>query len=352
MAQAVRHEQQHRRPHEGECHGVGLGEFLPVHEHTQQQLQRGVHIHEYAGQGDAGFLDAAGKEHQRHGGHHAAERQQRQFRSGEGAIRRETGELGVDDEPQRQRQHGEGLHADGHLALGLYPLFQRPVQGKAQPDDHRQIRHAAVQHHGVHHPDKGQRHGHPLHGAEPFLEDERSDDDGEQGVHVVGKAGLQNAAGGHREDVDAPVHGDEQAAAEVEPALLFIPQDGGHHLAVLFYKKHGQAEHAGKYDALRQHIGGVHAGQQLPEHRQQPPEDVAAQNLQRRSVHKVNLISKKYFAAGHSPSRRAAVSPRMPRTASSGSGRAARSSAFLPMSTLGQSVPNTNLCASRGRSGK
>ena len=134
--------------------------------------------------------------------------------------------------------------------------------------------------------------------------------------------------------------------------LLFVPEDGPDGGSVLFYKDNGVAEQAGEDDALGQNIGGVYPGQQLPEHRQQAPEDIAAQNLQRRSVHKVNLISKKYFAAGHSPSRRAAVSPRMPRTASSERGSAARSSAFLPMSTLGQSVPNTNLCASRGRSGK
>ena len=54
----------------------------------------------------------------------------------------------------------------------------------------------------------------------------------------------------------------------------------------------------------------------------------------------------------HSPSSSLAVSPRMARTDSSGSGSCSSASAFLPKYTLGQSVPNTNLCASRGRSGK
>ena len=234
MAKRVGHEEDHGKPDKGEGDGVGFGKGFPVDKHTQQELERGIYIHEDACGGDAGLLDAAGKKHQGNGGHRPAEDQKDDFQAGQGGKSGEPRELCVQDKAQGQGQHRQGLHADGDLAPGPDALLQRPIQGEAQGDDNGQVRHIAIEHHGIHDPNESQSRGHPLYGGKSLPENQRADEDGEQGIHVIGQARLQYAPGSNREDINAPVCGNKQAAAQIQSALLFIPQNGPNGGAVLF----------------------------------------------------------------------------------------------------------------------
>lgn len=128
-----------------------------------------------------GLLDAAGKKHQGNGGHRPAEDQKGNFRAGQGGKVVSPENCAYRIKPRARGSTDRVSMQMEDLAPGPDALLQRPIQGEAQGDDNGQVRHIAIEHHGIHDPNESQSRGHPLHGGKSLPENQRADEDGEQG---------------------------------------------------------------------------------------------------------------------------------------------------------------------------
>lgn len=64
----------------------------------------------------------------------------------------------------------------------------------------------------------------PLHGPQPFLQEQDAHRDGDEGVDEVPERGLDHVTGVHGPDVDAPVHGDDGRGDGDQPQPARLPQ--------------------------------------------------------------------------------------------------------------------------------
>ncbi|CAN4072578.1 SnoaL-like domain-containing protein, partial [Dysosmobacter welbionis] len=132
---------------------------------------------------------------------------------------------------------------------------------------------------------EGHRHRQPLELCQPLPEQDRPQQDRQDGIHIVGEAGVDHVPVGHRPDVDAPVDADHAARSGQQPPLPPVPERGPHTgQPVPPQQQDASGEHHGPHDAAGQHIQGIHLGQQLPEDGQQAPDDIAGQHIQRALV--------------------------------------------------------------------
>ena len=105
------------------------------------------------------------------------------------------------------------------------------------------------------------------------------------GVHIIGQAGVQHVAAVDGPDVGPPVDAHGNARQHQPPQLPPVPQHGPDGAEAPPRRQDGGDEHQGPHDASGQHIQGIHSRQHLPEYRQDTPQDITDQDINRTFFH-------------------------------------------------------------------
>ena len=164
-------------------------------------------------------------------------------------------------------------------------LFDGAVHGEAAADDEGHPGDLPVAEDGDDQARERHRHGQPLKARQPLPEHHGAQQDGQNGVHVIGQAGVQHMAAVDGPDIGPPVDAHENTRQGQAPQLPPVPQHGPDGAEAPPHRQDGGDKHQRPHDAASQNVQGVHRGQQLPENRQDAPEDITRQYIQRAPLH-------------------------------------------------------------------
>ncbi len=165
----------------------------------------------------------------------------------------------------------KGLHEDTQHARGGDLFFYGTVKGEARADDDGKDGHLAVGDNGDGNAEYGQGEGHPLQGPEPFVVNEKAQHDGEDGIHVIGQGGVDDAAGHDGDNVAAPVNGNGDARQEQKEHLPLVFHKGEDGEALSQNKHDDQTKEHGKDDSKGQDGQGIHGAEEGPIQNEEGP---------------------------------------------------------------------------------
>ena len=215
---------------EGQAQGRRDG-FADQETGDQSDARRELHEHTACRNRDA--FDAGRKEHHRNGRDDARRRQEQPLPALESPDSPHAMIFAEGDEQQGQGHHGKGFDEDRNLAVQADFLFQHAVYRPTQADEERQPGDDAVQAEGQDQAGSGDDDGQFLDRPQPFMEDQTTKEDEDDGIDEIGQAGLEDEALCRGVNISPPIQGDKDAGPgniRPLPALLSDPFQVGQEL--------------------------------------------------------------------------------------------------------------------------
>lgn len=187
-------------------------------------------------------------------------------------------------QPEQKAQRGQELH--GGLggqrlqAAEIDLLLRQSIGGEGEGEDQRDPGRSPIA--DGEHDDRGETDPdrRPLHRAQPLLEQQHPDRDGDQRIDEVAEGRLHDLVVVHGPDVDAPVDADGGGGDGDQPELAGLahqfdgpcpaPYDQQHH------RDHAQRPH----HPVGQDLQGAGGFQQRPEEGDQPPHAIRGETVQ------------------------------------------------------------------------
>ncbi len=279
LAQRVPGEHRERGPDQAEAGPAGGRHRLVEDGDADQELEHRRQVLQQPEHGQRHPYGRRAEEQQRDRGDHPAEHQQPgvppAVRAGhrvpEGAA---SADLQVDQVAEGEREHEGALRRQALQPAQPDLLLQQAVGGEGEREGERDPRQPPVGD-GQHGDGEGaDAHRRPLRDAQPLLEHQDAEGDGDQGVDEVAEAGLDDVPGVDGPDVDAPVDRDDggRAGQHGEPAGL--AQQRAYPAPVPLGDEQQDHRDEGPDHPVGQDVVGGAGLQQRPEQGEEPPDAV------------------------------------------------------------------------------
>ena len=197
-------------------------------------------------------------------------------------------EIPLRAEPQQIAERGQeldrGLGGQRLHAAEVDLLLDQAVGGEGEGEREGDPRRSAVpdgqdQHRGRADPDRR-----PLHAAQPLLQQQHAHGDGDEGVDEVPERGLDDMAGVHGPDVDAPVHGDHGGGHSDQRQPAGLPQQLTGPGPAPYEDQRDGHEDERPHHPVGQDLGGPGGLEQRPEQGHEPPHPVRGEAVQQTYV--------------------------------------------------------------------